>query len=67
MFFLSIGFVLAFTYSWKLTLVIMAASPVLAVAGFVMGKILASFTSQETGAYAKAGELTLSQKIADRS
>ena len=34
----------------------MAASPVLAVAGFVMGKIMASFTSQETGAYAKAGE-----------
>lgn len=49
------GFVLAFTYSWKLTLVIMATSPVLGVAGFVVGKILASFSSQESGAYAKAG------------
>ena len=62
---LYLGFVIAFTYSWKLTLVIMAASPVLAVAGFIMGKILANFTSQESGAYAKAGKVvrTVSARV----
>lgn len=49
------GFVLGFLYSWKLSLVIIGTSPILIVCGFVIGKIMASFASMETGAYAKAG------------
>ncbi|RXM28403.1 Multidrug resistance protein 1 [Acipenser ruthenus] len=49
------GFVVGFIEGWKLTLVILAISPVLGVAAALFSKVLTSFTSKEQVAYAKAG------------
>ncbi|KAK6491454.1 ATP-dependent translocase ABCB1-like isoform X1 [Huso huso] len=49
------GFVVGFIEGWKLTLVILAVSPVLGVAAALFSKVLTSFTSKEQAAYAKAG------------
>ncbi|XP_038611446.1 ATP-dependent translocase ABCB1 isoform X2 [Tachyglossus aculeatus] len=49
------GFIIGFTKGWKLTLVILAISPVLGLSAAVWAKILSSFTDQELKAYAKAG------------
>ncbi|XP_063421437.1 ATP-dependent translocase ABCB1-like isoform X2 [Mytilus trossulus] len=49
------GFIIGFIYGWKLTLVILAISPLLAVTGFVMNKLVADMSSKESEAYAKAG------------
>nr|XP_006823097.1 PREDICTED: multidrug resistance protein 3-like [Saccoglossus kowalevskii] len=49
------GFIVGFIYGWKLTLVILAVSPLLAVCAGLMTKILSSMTSTELDSYAKAG------------
>ncbi|KAM5303115.1 ATP-dependent translocase ABCB1 isoform 2-T2 [Glossophaga mutica] len=49
------GFIVGFTRGWKLTLVILAVSPVLGLSAAVWAKILSSFTNKELCAYAKAG------------
>ncbi|MBN3283765.1 MDR1 protein, partial [Polyodon spathula] len=49
------GFIIGFIYGWKLTLVILSVSPLLAASAAVLSKILASLTSKELSAYAKAG------------
>ncbi|XP_036393962.1 ATP-dependent translocase ABCB1 [Megalops cyprinoides] len=49
------GFIIGFIHGWKLTLVILAVSPLLAGSAAVWSKILASLTSKELSAYAKAG------------
>ncbi|XP_069318702.1 ATP-dependent translocase ABCB1 [Eulemur rufifrons] len=49
------GFIVGFTRGWKLTLVILAISPVLGLSAAVWAKILSSFTDKELFAYAKAG------------
>lgn len=49
------GFVVGFIEGWKLTLVILAVSPVLGVSAALFSKVLTSFTSKEQAAYAKAG------------
>uniref|UniRef100_A0A8C6RDM7 Multidrug resistance protein 1 n=1 Tax=Nannospalax galili TaxID=1026970 RepID=A0A8C6RDM7_NANGA len=49
------GFIVGFTRGWKLTLVILAISPVLGVSAGIWAKILSSFTDKELHAYAKAG------------
>ncbi|XP_059113272.1 ATP-dependent translocase ABCB1 [Peromyscus eremicus] len=49
------GFIIGFTRGWKLTLVILAISPVLGLSAGVWAKILSSFTDKELQAYAKAG------------
>uniref|UniRef100_A0A2K6S1K2 ATP binding cassette subfamily B member 4 n=1 Tax=Saimiri boliviensis boliviensis TaxID=39432 RepID=A0A2K6S1K2_SAIBB len=49
------GFIIGFTRGWKLTLVILAISPVLGLSAAVWAKILSSFTDKELLAYAKAG------------
>ncbi|MGH0124870.1 UNVERIFIED_CONTAM: hypothetical protein FKN15_017160 [Acipenser sinensis] len=49
------GFVIGFVYGWKLTLVILSVSPLLAASAAVLSKILASITSKELSAYSKAG------------
>ena len=36
------GFIIAFFYEWKLTLVIMSTSPLLAIAGFLFSKVCTS-------------------------
>ncbi|XP_040500234.1 phosphatidylcholine translocator ABCB4 isoform X2 [Ursus maritimus] len=50
-----IGFIVGFTRGWKLTLVILAISPVLGLSAAIWAKILSSFTDKELLAYAKAG------------
>ncbi|XP_058878458.1 ATP-dependent translocase ABCB1-like isoform X2 [Acipenser ruthenus] len=49
------GFIVGFIEGWKLTLVILAISPVLGVAAALFSKILTSFTGKEQATYAKAG------------
>ncbi|XP_014643709.1 PREDICTED: multidrug resistance protein 1-like [Ceratotherium simum simum] len=49
------GFILGFTRGWKLTLVILAVSPLLGLSAAIWAKILSSFTNRELLAYAKAG------------
>ncbi|XP_006170546.3 multidrug resistance protein 1 [Tupaia chinensis] len=49
------GFIIGFTRGWKLTLVILAISPVLGLSAAIWAKILSSFTDKELLAYAKAG------------
>ncbi|XP_068702225.1 ATP-dependent translocase ABCB1-like [Montipora foliosa] len=51
------GFIFGFVYGWKLTLVILAASPLIMIAGGIIGKLLTSATAQELDAYAKAGSI----------
>ncbi|XP_058037982.1 ATP-dependent translocase ABCB1 [Ahaetulla prasina] len=51
------GFIVGFTEGWKLTLVILAVSPVLGISAAVWAKILSRFTNQELAAYAKAGSV----------
>uniref|UniRef100_A0A8C7F8Q7 ATP-binding cassette, sub-family B (MDR/TAP), member 4 n=1 Tax=Oncorhynchus kisutch TaxID=8019 RepID=A0A8C7F8Q7_ONCKI len=49
------SFIIGFSKGWKLTLVILAVSPVLGFSAFIFSKVLTSFTSLEQSAYAKAG------------
>ncbi|CAN9514222.1 unnamed protein product [Ophioblennius macclurei] len=49
------SFIIGFIKGWKLTLVILAVSPVLAISAAIFSKVLTSFTTKEQSAYAKAG------------
>uniref|UniRef100_A0A8B9EFE7 Multidrug resistance protein 1 n=1 Tax=Anser cygnoides TaxID=8845 RepID=A0A8B9EFE7_ANSCY len=49
------GFIVGFTKGWKLTLVILAFSPVLGFSSAIWAKIISAFTNKELTAYAKAG------------
>ncbi|XP_008587624.1 PREDICTED: multidrug resistance protein 3 isoform X2 [Galeopterus variegatus] len=49
------GFIVGFIRGWKLTLVIMAISPVLGLSTAIWAKILSAFSDKELAAYAKAG------------
>ncbi|KAM4874400.1 ATP-dependent translocase ABCB1 isoform 1-T1 [Thomomys bottae] len=49
------GVIVGFTHGWKLTLVILAISPVLGLSAGIWTKVLSSFTDKELLAYAKAG------------
>ncbi|TWW79227.1 Multidrug resistance protein 1 [Takifugu flavidus] len=49
------SFIIGFVHGWKLTLVILAISPVLGLSAALYSKLLTSFTSKEQTAYAKAG------------
>ena len=49
------GFGVGFYYSWKLTLIITTMAPALMITGILIGKVMASYTSQEQAAYASAG------------
>ncbi|CAH3028476.1 unnamed protein product, partial [Porites evermanni] len=53
------GFVLAFVYGWKLTLVLISVTPLLVVAGGILGKVMAAFTTKGLDAYAKAGSVAV--------
>uniref|UniRef100_A0A8B9JY71 ATP-binding cassette, sub-family B (MDR/TAP), member 5 n=1 Tax=Astyanax mexicanus TaxID=7994 RepID=A0A8B9JY71_ASTMX len=55
------GFIIGFIYGWKLTLVIMSVSPLLAAS------ILATLTSKELSAYAKAGAVAEEILVAIRT
>ncbi|XP_051999478.1 ATP-binding cassette, sub-family B (MDR/TAP), member 4 [Xyrauchen texanus] len=49
------GIIIGFVKGWKLTLVILAVSPLLGISAAIIGKVMTSFTSMEQTAYAKAG------------
>jgi len=49
------GFIIGFIYSWKLTLVIFAITPLLAASGALFAKMSADAVSEGQTAYAKAG------------
>ncbi|EHA97327.1 Multidrug resistance protein 3, partial [Heterocephalus glaber] len=49
------GFIVGFIRGWKLTLVVMAISPVLGVSTAVWAKVLSRFSDMELAAYSKAG------------
>ncbi|PAA81543.1 hypothetical protein BOX15_Mlig004095g4, partial [Macrostomum lignano] len=49
------GFVIGFIKSWKMTLVMMSLTPLLAIGGALMGRLISTMTSREQKAYAKAG------------
>ncbi|KAG8508441.1 Phosphatidylcholine translocator ABCB4, partial [Galemys pyrenaicus] len=51
------GFIVGFIRGWKLTLVIMAISPILGLSAAIWAKILSAFSDKELAAYAKAGAL----------
>ncbi|PVD39429.1 hypothetical protein C0Q70_02059 [Pomacea canaliculata] len=51
------GFVIGFYYGWKLTLVILSVSPLLAVSAGAFSKLASTMTSKELSAYAKAGSI----------
>lgn len=49
------GFIVAFFYEWKLTLLLLAFTPLLAVSGAILSKLTAAFTNKELNEYASAG------------
>ncbi|KAL3831884.1 hypothetical protein ACJMK2_023581 [Sinanodonta woodiana] len=49
------GFTIGFVFGWKLTLVMLAISPVLGASAFTMTKLVSSMSGKELKAYAKAG------------
>uniref|UniRef100_A0A672M1F2 ATP-binding cassette sub-family B member 5 n=1 Tax=Sinocyclocheilus grahami TaxID=75366 RepID=A0A672M1F2_SINGR len=61
------GFIIGFIYGWKLTLVILAVSPLLAGSAAVWSIILATLTSKELSAYAKAGAVAEEILVAIRT
>lgn len=52
-----VGFIVSFIYTWKLTLVILAVTPVLAICGGVFAALTAETTSEGQGAYGAAGAI----------
>lgn len=52
-----VGIIIAFSYGWKLTFVVLAVSPLLAIAGSVFGNLAAESTSDGLGAYGTAGAI----------
>ncbi|XP_054240801.1 ATP-binding cassette sub-family B member 5 [Indicator indicator] len=49
------GVIIGFIHGWKLTLVVLSVSPLLAASAAVWSSLLASLTAKELSAYAKAG------------
>uniref|UniRef100_A0A3B3S5S1 ABC-type xenobiotic transporter n=1 Tax=Paramormyrops kingsleyae TaxID=1676925 RepID=A0A3B3S5S1_9TELE len=61
------GLIIGFINGWKLTLVILAVSPLLAGSAAVWSTIIASLTSKELSAYAKAGAVAEEILVAIRT
>lgn len=51
------GFIVAFVHSWRLTLVMLAITPVQVICGFAIAKSMSTFAIRETVRYAKAGKV----------
>lgn len=49
------GFACAFSQDWRLTLLLLAFTPLMAISGGFLAKITSSFTSKEQTQYADAG------------
>ncbi|XP_053483597.1 ATP-dependent translocase ABCB1 isoform X1 [Ictalurus furcatus] len=61
------GLITGFVFGWKLTLVILAVSPLLAGSAAVWAKVLGTLTSRELTAYAKAGAVAEEILVAIRT
>ncbi|XP_048881323.1 ATP-dependent translocase ABCB1 isoform X10 [Brienomyrus brachyistius] len=61
------GLIIGFIKGWKLTLVILAVSPLLAGSAAVWSTIIATLTSKELSAYAKAGAVAEEILVAIRT
>jgi ATP-binding cassette, subfamily B (MDR/TAP), member 1 len=53
----AVGFVIAFIYSWQLTLIVLAVSPVLGICGFVFSKTATDAVGEGQTAYSAAGSI----------
>ncbi|CAD6186832.1 unnamed protein product [Caenorhabditis auriculariae] len=51
------GFIVAFTYDWKLTLIMMSLAPFMIICGAFIAKLMASASTEEAKKYAVAGGL----------
>ncbi|XP_055876966.1 ATP-dependent translocase ABCB1-like isoform X1 [Biomphalaria glabrata] len=51
------AYIMAFTRSWKLTLAVIAVSPILVMVGATFVRVMRNMASQEAKAYAKAGAI----------
>jgi ATP-binding cassette subfamily B (MDR/TAP) protein 1 len=51
------GFAIAFTYDWKLTLIMMSLSPLMILTGVFLAKLMSESTSKEAKQYAVAGAI----------
>ncbi|CAB3990056.1 multidrug resistance 1 isoform X2, partial [Paramuricea clavata] len=51
------GYILGFCYLWKMTLVMLAVLPVIALSAGLLGKIIGGFAANELAAYSKAGSV----------
>ncbi|PAA88248.1 hypothetical protein BOX15_Mlig002315g4 [Macrostomum lignano] len=51
------GFIIGFFKSWRMTLVMMSLTPLLAIGGGLLGRLISSISSREQEAYAKAGAI----------
>lgn len=51
------GFIVAFTYDWKLTLIMMSLSPLLMLCGAFIARLMAKSAVVEAEKYAKAGAI----------
>uniref|UniRef100_F1L779 Multidrug resistance protein 1 n=1 Tax=Ascaris suum TaxID=6253 RepID=F1L779_ASCSU len=49
------GFIVAFAYDWRLTLIMMSLSPFMVICGAFIAKLMASATAKEAENYATAG------------
>ncbi|KAI5618278.1 multidrug resistance protein 1, partial [Silurus asotus] len=61
------GIIIGFIFGWKLTLVILAVSPLLAGSAAVWSTIIATLTSKELTSYAKAGAVAEEILVAIRT
>lgn len=51
------GFAVAFSRDWRLTLLLVAFTPLMVVSGAILAKLTAAFTSKEQDEYASAGAI----------
>uniref|UniRef100_A0AC35TSE1 ABC transmembrane type-1 domain-containing protein n=1 Tax=Rhabditophanes sp. KR3021 TaxID=114890 RepID=A0AC35TSE1_9BILA len=51
------GFIVAFFYSWKLTLIMLSLSPFMAIVGIFMAKLMSDASTSEIEKYAKSGAI----------
>ncbi|CAL1527237.1 unnamed protein product [Lymnaea stagnalis] len=51
------GFLLGFIKGWKMTLILMSLTPILAICAAVLGKLMATYSAREQEKYAKAGAI----------
>lgn len=52
-----VGFIVAFSYSWKMTLAVLATTPFLAITAAIMAKLTADGTEDGLDAYSAAGSV----------